>query len=155
MIPEDLKQYIGKVYPPHVRHVEQGAIRRYAEAVEDDNPLYSDEEYAHQSRYGAITAPPAFFGWPKKTGGIPEAMVEVRAAVAKAGYGRALDGGISYEFEQPVREGDVLVASMRVKDIYEREGKSGTKMMFCVFETRYISGNGDLVARVDHTLIYR
>lgn len=155
MIPEEVKQYVGKQYAPHIRHVEQGAIRRYAEAIEDDNPLYCDEEYTRQSRYDAIIAPPAFFGWPKKAGGMPEAMVEVRAALGKAGYGRVLDGGISYEFNQPVCEGDTLVASMKVKDIYEREGKSGTKMIFSVFETSYTNQNGDLVAKAYHTLIYR
>ncbi len=156
MIPEELKQYIGKQYAPHVREVEKGAIRRYAEAIDDDNPIYCDEEYATKSSYGTIIAPPGFFGWAKKRADVaPKAIIEVWEATMKAGYGRLLDGGISYEFNLPVREGDTLVASMKVKDIYEREGKSGTKMIFPVFETTYINQNGDIVAKACHTMISR
>ena len=64
MIPEEMKECIGMVDPPAVYEVEKGSIRRYAEAVGDNNPLYRDEAYASKSRYGGIIAPPGFFGWP-------------------------------------------------------------------------------------------
>ncbi len=48
MVPDELKQHIGKIDPPHVREVERGAIRRYADAVGNGNPLYFDEEYASE-----------------------------------------------------------------------------------------------------------
>ncbi len=154
MIPDEVKMYIGKQYAPHIRLVEEGAIRRYAEAVGDNNPLYLDEEFARGEGFGTVIAPPGFFGWPKKGAVVPEAVTEVRAAIVKAGYPRFLDGGISYEFYLPIRAGDMLVTSMKVKDIYEREGKSGT-MIFAVFETSYINQNGDLAAKAYHTLIAR
>ena len=34
-------------------------IRHWCEAMEDGNPLYTDEEYAKKSKYGGIIAPPA------------------------------------------------------------------------------------------------
>jgi acyl dehydratase len=154
VIPDELKQYIGRQYVPHIRIVEQGSIRRYAEAIGDDNLLYLDEEFAVKTGYRTIIAPPGFFGWPKKGAAMPAAITEVRAALVKAGFARFLDGGISYDYYLPIHAGDMLVASMKVKDIYEREGKSGN-MIFSVFETSYINEDGNLVAKAYHTLIAR
>lgn len=158
MIPEELKQYVGKVSPPHVREVEKGAIRRYAEAVGNDNPLYSDEEYARKSRYGSIIAPPGFWGWSIKPSpsavGLSEAIVDLQTALAKVGFPRILDGGMSYEFYQPLRAGDTLIASTKVTDITEKQGKSGT-MIVTNFETSYLNQNGDLVAKARQTMIAR
>lgn len=154
MVPEELKKHIGKVDPPHVREVEKGAIRRYADAVGNDNPLYYDEEYASKSRYGGIIAPPGFFGWSAKTVASSEAIVGLMTDMINAGYAGILDGGISYEFYHPVRAGDTLVASPKVKDVTAKEGRTGT-MMICQFETTYLNQNGDLVAKATQNLIGR
>ena len=154
MVPDELKQHIGKIDPPHVREVERGAIRRYAEAVGNDNPLYFDEEYASESRYGTIIAPPGFFGWSMQSVPSSEGIIGLMTAMINAGYYRILDGGMSYEFFLPVREGDILIGSPKVKDVNAKEGKSGT-MMVCDFETTYLNQNGDLVAKAYQTLIGR
>ena len=153
MVPDSLKQYIGKVDPPHLREVEKGAIRRYADAVGDDNPLYCDEEYARKSRYGCIIAPPGFFGWAKKTISSSEGLVGLIGAMIEAGYAGILDGGMAYDFYLPVRVGDTLVVSPKVADITLKEGK--TKMMILRFEASYTNQNGDLVAKSYQTLIGR
>ena len=154
MIPEELKQYIGKIDPPHVREVEKGAIRRYAEAVGNDNPLYYDDEYARKTRYGSIIAPPGFFGWPKKLVVTAEGLIGFMEALINAGFYRILDGGISYEFFLPVCAGDTLIAWPQVKDVTAKEGKSG-KMIISQFETTFINQNGDIVAKATQTLIGR
>jgi len=154
MVPDELKQHIGKIDPPHVREVERGAIRRYADAVGNDNPLYFDEEYASESRYGTIIAPPGFFGWSMQSVPSSEGIIGLMTAMINAGYYRILDGGMSYEFFLPVREGDIIIASPKVKDVTAKEGKSGT-MMICDFETTYLNQNGDLVAKAYQTLIGR
>ena len=154
MVPDELKQHIGKIDPPHVREVERGAIRRYADAVGNDNPLYFDEEYASESRYGTIIAPPGFFGWSMQSVPSSEGIIGLMTAMINAGYYRILDGGMSYECFLPVRVGDILIASPKVKDVTAKEGKSGT-MMVCDFETTYLNQNGDLVAKAYQTLIGR
>jgi len=153
MVPDSLKQYIGKVDPPHLREVERGAIRRYADAVGDDNPLYYDEEYAKKTKYGGIIAPPGFFGWAKKTISSSEGLIGLIGAMIEAGYAGILDGGMAYDFYLPVRVGDTLVGSPKVADIALKEGK--TKMMVLRFETSYTNQNGDLVAKSYQTLIGR
>jgi acyl dehydratase len=158
MIPEEAKRFIGRTDPPIVRHVEKGAIRRYAEAVGNDNPLHYDEEYARKTKYGSIIASPGFWGWPTQTPssstGLAEIVGELQAALARGGFPRILDGGISYDFFLPVRAGDVLVASPKVTGLSEKEGKSGS-MIICNFETTYINQNGDLVAKSYQTFIAR
>ena len=158
MLPEEVTKLIGQAGSVKVLEVEKGAIKKFADAIDDPNPLYWDEEYARNSRYGSLIAPPGFFGWPAKgpKGGRlrSEASQELRAALAKAGYSRILAGGTEYEFFYPVRAGDTIAASTMIKDIVEREGKTG-KMAFVITETTYTNQNGDLVAKARGTSIRR
>ena len=166
MLPEEVTKLIGQGAGMRIFEVEKGAIKKFADAVDDRNPLYWDEEFARNSRYGSIIAPPGFFGWPTKwarestfplssEGAEPAgAIVDPRAVLAEAGYSRVLDGGMEYEFFSPVRAGDTLVASSMIKDIVEREGKTG-KMAFLFIETTYTNQNGDLVAKARQTTVHR
>ena len=58
----ELKSRIGKPKPIRGwnREATKDAIWHFAEALGDDNPLWTDEEYASKSRYGRIIAPPTF-----------------------------------------------------------------------------------------------
>lgn len=158
MLPQEIVQLIGKTGEITVLEVEKGAIKKFADAVGDANPLYWDEEYARSTRFGGIVAPSGFFGWPTKwKSAMPffsEMRQEVVDTIAKAGYSRILDGGIEYDFYYPVRAGDTLSALSKVKDIYEREAKAG-KMILSVIETTYTNQNGDVVAKARQTIIHR
>ena len=154
MIPEEMKQCIGMIDPPTVYEVEKGAIRRYANAVGDDNPLYRDEEYAAKTKYGGVIAPPGFFGWPVSNTPMGGAIGKAITAAMNAGYYRILDAGKSYEFFIPVRAGDILVGSPQIDDIAEKEGKSGP-MYIISFKTSYTNQNGDIVANAYQSFICR
>ncbi len=166
MLPEEMAGFIGKSIGVVACEVEKGSIKRFADAVEETNPLYWDEEYAAKSRYGSIIAPPGFFGWPVKLPpgqtfqrptditDPPEATEGMRNALAKAGYANVLDGGIEYEFFLPVRAGDSLTARSIIKEVREREGKTG-KMAFVVIETAYHNKKDEMVAKARATAIYR
>jgi acyl dehydratase len=160
MLSEEINKQVGRNSGVRIFEVEKGAIRRFADAVDDQNPLYKDEEYARNSKYGAIIAPPGFFGWPLKQArgsalaiDIPDNLV---VALEQAGYplSSALDGGIEYEFFLPVRAGDVLAATTTVHNLRERIGSTGG-MVFIILETDYRNQNGDLVTKQQATLILR
>ncbi len=157
MLPEEITKFIGQPTGPiRIMEVEKGSIRRFAESVDDPNPLYCDEEYARHTRYGSIISVPGFFGWPSKGARAGAAMgsAELNAAFTKIGLGRVLDGGMEYEFFVPVRPGDTLAATSVVKEINEAEGRTG-KMAIMVTETTYVNQNGDLVATARGTSIRR
>ena len=162
MLPEEVTKFIGKKGPTSVFEVEREAIRRFADSVDDPNPLYYDEEYAKKSKYGTIIAPPGFIStpWfadrPRKWGArgetAPDETAGVRAAVVKAGYGRVLDGGMEYEFFKPVKAGDTITFSSAISDIRVREGRTG-KMAFIITETTYTNQNSEVVAKTRATSI--
>lgn len=153
-IPDEIKALIGTTTEPVIMEVERGAIRRFADAIEDPNPLYRDVEYAKNSRYGEIICPIGFFGWPLKGGSLEQMMNTLMPAMTKAGLFRILDGGIEYEYFLPIRAGDTLTCYGKIADIREREGKSG-KMLFMTLEQTYLNQNGDKVAIARATIIAR
>lgn len=149
MLPEEAKSFIGRVATPMILEVEKGAIKKYADAVGDENLLFWDEEYARNSRYGSIVAQPGFFGWPLKWKGtfvlITKLRDEFMQRMAEIGFPRLLDAGIEYEFFSPVRAGDTLTASLEIESITAKEGKRGT-MLTCINKTSYYNQFGVVVA---------
>ena len=55
-----IKGFIGKSSEFHEGHdeVSKSDIRHWCEVMRVTNPLYTDEEYAKQSKHGGIIAPP-------------------------------------------------------------------------------------------------
>ena len=164
MLPEEITKFIGQESSTSIFEVEREAIRRFADAVDDSNPLYWDEDYAKKSRYGSIIAPPGFISspwfsgrptkWPKRGETTAKGRRNLVIALVKAGFSRILDGGMEYEFSSPVRAGDTLTATAKIKDIIGRKGSTG-KMVFLITETTYINQNGETVAKARATSIHR
>ena len=150
LITDRLRNIVGVPGEPTIFKVEEGAIKRYAEAIGDPNPLYNDIEYARESKYGRLICPGGFPGYPIK-GRLPVHKVNETLWEAGAPLG-LLDGGIEFEFLGPIGAGDVLVATAKIIDQTERETKSG-KMMFSVAETTYINQNDDVVLKRRQTHI--
>jgi acyl dehydratase len=156
-VPEELRKLVGMSLEPYILEVERGAIRRFAEAVGNPNPLHWDVDYAGKTSHGDLICPPGFFGWRVKAGALPLAtsVTEVMDKITQVtGLSRVLDGGIEYEFMTPIRAGDTLTAIPKVADISLRETKTG-KMFFLLAETRFINQNSTPVARSLATTIIR
>lgn len=147
LITDELRKLIGAPREPIIYKVEEGAIKRYAEAIGDPNPLYNDEEYAAKSKYGSLICPPGFTGWPIKGNieGKSPAFKMIDSLNEAGAPPRILDGGIEFEFFIPIRTSDILAATSKVADISERETKAG-KMMFTIVETTYLNQHNDIVA---------
>ncbi len=148
VITDDMRSRIGIELPPVIYEIEKEPIRRWAEAIDDPNPLYHDEEYARKSKHGGMIAPPGFIGnyaFPNKTGGDPR---------VKSPFTRQLNGGSAFEFLKPVRPGDVLTATSKLADLYEREGRLGIgRMLFQVFDVIFRNQQGETVVIVHRTSI--
>lgn len=151
---DEIKAMIGTLSEPVIMEVGRVAIRRYADAVGDDNPLFHEVEDAKAAGYEDLICPPGFWGWPIKGRATIGGMSIVGAVLVKAGLFRILDGGVDQEFYIPIRAGDILTAYSKIADIREREGKAG-KMVFTTVETTYLNQNGDTVAVNRATIIAR
>ncbi len=150
LITNELRKLIGVPFEPIVFKVEEGAIQRYAQAVGDPNPLYNDPEFASRTERLRLLAPPGFTGWPVKVGRPTERLFQ---SLAEAGAPpRVLDGGVEFEFMEPVGAGDVLTATPMIAAISERETRLG-RTMFTVAEITYVNQKGDTVLKSWATLI--
>ena len=151
---DEIRAMIGTISEPVIMEVGRVAIKRYADAVGDDNPLFQEVEHAKKAGYEDIICPPGFWGWPTKGRATIGGMSIVGGVLVKAGLWRILDGGVDQEFYIPIRAGDTLTAYSKIADIREREGKTG-KMLFTTVETTYLNQNGDTVAVNRATIIAR
>ncbi len=150
LITDELRKLIGVSSGPIIFKVEEGAIQRYAQAIGDPNPLYNDPDYASKTRHGRLLAPPGFTGWPVKADRPTDKLFET---LAKAGAPpRVLDGGVEFEFIDPVGAGDVLTATTRISSITERETRLG-KTMFTTVEITFVNQTGNVALKSRSTLI--
>ena len=150
LITRELRELIGVTLEAIVFKVEEGAIQRYAKAIGDHNPLFNDPDFASKTKYGRLLAPPGFTGWPVKAGLDMFKLVE---SLVKAGApSRLLDGGVEFEFFEPVGAGDVLTATTKIAKVAERETSLG-KTMFTTLETTFVNQKGNMALKSRSTLI--
>ncbi len=119
-------------------------IRRWAwYSVGDDNPLWSDAEYAKGTVFGVNVAPPTF-------------LYTVDSTIVAPGIRGVqwIFAGSRWELFQPVRVGDAITARARLLDVQVKEGRSVPRFVNQVGEVLFANQRGDLVARCE-TDIFR
>jgi len=142
---EGLRDKIGVEREAGVYEIEKGMIRKFALAIGDPNPLWQDEEYARESNYGGIIAPPTFI----LTIGLEQIEQELTSLPSMT----TLHGSTELECYQPVRPGDKITVTIRLANIRERQGRETGKMVFMPFEITYKNQRQELVAKCRQTLI--
>jgi acyl dehydratase len=75
-----------------------------------------------------------------------------RTAV-KLDYRRLLHGEQDFEYVKPIRPGDTLTFRSRTKEVFEKDGKRGGKMLFVIGETEFTNQRGEVVAYMRNTAI--
>lgn len=127
------RSLIGMSSEPTLHEVERGAIRKFADAIGDTNPVYLRGDVAPP------TFPTTF------RGAIPGLQLDLK---------RVLHGGEEYEYTRPIKAGDVITTVRRVVDVYQREGSLG-QMTFIIIETEGTDAAGEPVFKARSTIIYR
>jgi acyl dehydratase len=173
-VTDDVRAFIGVESAPVTAHdpVELGAIRRHCQAIMDDDPLYWDEEYAAQTVFGGVVAPPLFpLHAFRRAPGTPDPLEAAlddpdydgagQGLAARLGLPavpiklkRMLNGGNDVEVRALARPGDRIVARSRYRDIYQKEGKSGP-LVFVVVETSYGTELGEELLVSRQTQVWR
>ena len=172
-ITPEIKALIGLEGDPQTswEPVERSEVRRFAQAVMDDDPIFWNDAYVKNTRYGEVVAPPLFplFAH-RRPPGSPDPLASAAMDPDFDGFvgllttglppvplpmlPRLLNGGNEVEFYQLPALGDRITARAKYLDIYEKSGRSGT-MVFIVVETRYTNQDDDLLMISRLTLIRR
>jgi len=136
VITPEMRAAVGVESEPYTNEIEKGAIVKFARAIGDANPIYTDEEAARRSRYGGLVAPPTFFR------SLRSGPMKVDV---KSPYPANLDGGSEWEYYEPTRPGDRITVTHKISNIFERPGRLGN-MLFIQRETKYVNQFGTTVA---------
>ena len=145
VITKQMREAIGAGPAPSRHAVEAGAVRRFAAAVDDPNPLFTDERAACASGYAGIVAPPTFTRTMRPSPAVPEFRVP---------YSGVLDAGSRWRFFRHVTAGDTITVTTTLLDLYERNGSLGN-MLFAVRETTFALEDGQpAVVELDTEVYY-
>ena len=136
---------IGRTSEIRTHTVEAGRIRAFAQAIGESNPIYFSEQAAKAAGHADIPAPPTMFtAFP---GG------DVRQGL-DMDWSRILHGSEEVAYERPLLAGDELFVTTRIKNVFEKTGRSGS-MDFLVLETRALAADDSLIFTVIRTVIVK
>lgn len=137
--------------------VEASHILMFARAIGDTNRIYSDEDYAKSTEPGTVIAPPTFvqasaqfdpdyrlrpkvgeawFGSGKEPTGVQQ---------SSSGGGGGLHAEQHYEYHRHPKAGDVLTATVKPGETWEKQGRRSGKLIFSETITEYRDQHGELV----------
>lgn len=114
-------------------------IRRWAHySVGDDNPLWSDTEYAKRSIWGRTIAPPTF-------------LYTIDSGIIAPGLPgiQWIFGGGRWEHWQPVHAGDTVTAHARLIDIRIKSGRAAPRYAIQTGEVLFRNQQGVTVSRYE------
>lgn len=128
------EEFIGSRSEAVSNPVEKGAVRRFAEAIGDPSPLYTDASAAKNSRHGRLIAPPTF----------PRTFEYGRVEGLELPSEGLIHGEHRVFYERPLFVGDEVLCRVELKDSYDKESRRGT-LGFLVFERTGESPDGETI----------
>lgn len=133
----------------------RASIRYFALAVGDDNPLYTDDEYARAHGYPGVISPPTlicetnqYTGLRRDEDGYPGHSWHLDIPGT-----RLVRGGNSYVFHRPVLPTDVVTATWRITSMAERRSSQGLPILIVTSVAEFTSASEPLASNTE-TLIY-
>lgn len=146
LVTDKLRALVGVEGEPLVLEIEKGAVRKFAQAIEDPNPLWQDENFARNIKYGNIVVPPTFLTSLRASDYIARIMAD--HPIVK----KFVNSGNEFEYFHPVKVGDTITMTPKLLEPREREGKLG-KMLFLTVEATYRNQKGETVAKGRTTIV--
>jgi uncharacterized OB-fold protein len=137
MTAEDLKAFEDEIYafvgrevcPPTAGKddVNTAMIRQWTEIIGDNNPAYTNAQWAVDSARGKTIAPPAMMyvwgqeGFAVTTGRPPDAQADLVSLFNRHGYTGVLGTNVRQEYFREVGPGDSVIMQMTIDNISERK----------------------------------
>ena len=108
----------GRESKPAINEVEKGAIRRFAEAIGETNPIYFEEAAARAAGYRSVVAPPTF---PTTL----RAGSDLREGLMLSPGKHLLQAEQNFEYARPIVAGDRLTVRSKIVEVAQRATPSG------------------------------
>jgi acyl dehydratase len=139
--------FVGKTFPPSAPYeVSRVKLAEFADAIGDQNPVYRDRSAAQEAGFPDVIAPPTF--------PIVISMASSARALAEPGlnlnYAMVVHGEQRFEYERPLRAGDVVTAQVTISDIRDVGRNS-----LMTTATRISTVDGEHVCTAYSTLVER
>lgn len=136
------EEHIGKCSSKVKNIIERSAVKKFAEAIGDPNPIYWDEETGKKSRYKNNITPPTF---PRVLDyGVIDGLNLPRKGL--------IHGEQTFHYERPLLVGEEIYCYSIVENYYEKKASSG-KLGFFVIKSFGEEPSGQIIFHSTQTII--
>ena len=141
---EKLRQRIGvtitETVQPWITEATFDSIRHYAHGIGDDNPLWTDPEYAKNTRFKGIIAPPSFLYATNRVisgyvGGLPGI--------------HAMFAGTDWTWYLPITVGTRFSTKVYLKDLIEHQTEFAGRAVQQIYHGDFYNQEGEKIAECD------
>lgn len=135
----EMKELVGWKSPAFSVTLEKGRVADFAEAVLDDDSVFTDPVEARARGLSAPPVPITFFG---SVFFIDEDVHEPDLGFDKK---QALHGGQEFTFNRTPLVGETLYGRTELTGVYEKASRNGNTIVIAEYETGYRDEEGELV----------
>jgi 3-oxo-4,17-pregnadiene-20-carboxyl-CoA hydratase alpha subunit len=132
--------------------VNEAQIRQWCDAIDDRNPIYTDEEAAAKSAHGGLVAPPTMLqAWtmqglrPERTLGPGAPMPQLLEVLDDAGFPAIVATNCEQEYARYLRPGDRVSATTVIESVSEEKGTALGQGHFITTLITYRDQDGEIV----------
>lgn len=151
--PDEHRDHIGTSRTENLGTITRREVRRYARAVEDDNPLFTDVEYARSKGYDDLVIPPNMLSSIVEPGaGAPVSELGEGGMISTGGVEPDFPEGLTsmagdreMTFHRYATAGDTITKTTTFDDIYQKESSSMGTLTFTAFLEEYVDAAGEPV----------
>ena len=134
VITEELNSLLNKEFGPEVYEIENGMLKRFAEAIDDQNPRWLKE--------GPPTFPAAI---------VPRELLHKLFNI-DIPLKRLLNGSSELEYLKPIKAGDIISVNAKLTRLRQVQGTEGPTL-FMFTDMTYTNQDGDVVVKGKNTYI--
>ena len=134
---EELRGRVGskfKIDPFHTL-ICQDTIRHYVDGIGDVNPLFREDPYARQTRYGRLIAPPSWLYSVFPTW-VPQGLRGVHA----------FHSGNDWTFYKPLLEGDTITPELTFTHFEDKKSQFAGRIIIVHYDDNFYNQHGEIVA---------
>lgn len=158
--PSQHQEVVGRSETGELGRITQLMARRYARAVEDDNPLFHDVEYARKWGYEDVVLPPNYLpAIIDPSAGAPadqlreDGLNPDRFPIPLPAEAMLMGGGQNLTIERYVTAGERVSVEETVLDLHQRQSDSMGTLTFLETRAEYYGDEADQVLSCEKTMI--